>query len=343
MQFPDYQYFDLEDPDIRIAMEENPKSLLKDPKGKYIIDEFQYVPSVLSQVKLMADKAQIPNQFVLTGSNQFQMMTNLSQSLAGRTAIFQLLPFSYNEAYGDKKQPLEDLLLRGFYPRVINLDMDPQVYYTSYLNTYLERDIRLLSKVHDLNLFHKFLGLCAGRSGCIFNKTALSNETGIDVKTTTNWLSLLQTSYIIYLMQPWHANLNKRLVKSPKLYFYDTGLVCRLLKIREAKELDNHPLKGQIFETFVVSEYLKQFYNQGLDAPLYYYRESAGTEVDLIIQSGAELHPVEIKSAFNYHPSFLKNIAAFRKTTGSTNKATVVYAGDLDWETENARIKPYYN
>ena len=343
MQYPDYEYFDLEDPDVRIAMEENPKSLLRNPKGRYIIDEFQYVPSVLSQIKVIVDLAQMPAQFILTGSNQFQMMTNLSQSLAGRTAIFQLLPFSYHEVYGNKRVEIEDFMLRGFYPRLINLDMDPQVYYTSYINTYLERDVRLLSKVHDLNLFHKFLGLCAGRTGCIFNKTAIANETGIDVKTAANWISLLQTSFIIHLLQPWHANINKRLVKSPKLYFYDSGLVCRLLKIREAKELENHPLKGQIFETFVVSEYLKQYYNQGLEAPLYYYRESAGTEVDLIIQNGAALYPVEIKSAASYHPSFQKNISAFRKSTGSINTATIVYSGNLDWESGNTRIKPYYH
>lgn len=341
MQFPDYIYYDLEDPDLRLVMDENPKSLFKDPLGKYIIDEFQYVPSLLSHIKVMVDRAQISAQFVLTGSSQFQMMTNLSQSLAGRTAIFQLLPFSYAEVYKQQKPALEEVLLKGFYPRLIDKDMDPQVFYTSYINTYLERDIRMLSKVHDLNLFHKFLSLCAGRTGCIFNKTSLANETGIDVKTVGNWLSLLQTSFIIYLLQPWHANVNKRMIKSPKLYFYDTGLVCRLLRIRESQELDNHPLKGQIFETFVVSEYLKKFYNQGLEAPLYYYRDSSGYEVDLIIQNGADLQPIEIKSAQSYHSSFQKNINAFRKVSGSTGKATIVYAGELEWETNNTEVVPY--
>ncbi|PKN72560.1 MAG: hypothetical protein CVU50_06790 [Candidatus Cloacimonetes bacterium HGW-Cloacimonetes-3] len=343
MQFPDYTYYDLEDPDLRLVMEENPKSLFKDPLGKYIIDEFQYVPSLLSHIKVMVDKAQISAQFVLTGSSQFQMMGNLSQSLAGRTAIFQLLPFSYAEVYKQQKPTLEEVLFQGFYPRLIDKGMNPQVFYTSYINTYLERDIRLLSKVHDLNLFHKFISLCAGRTGCIFNKAALANETGIDVKTVSNWLFLLQTSFIIYFLQPWHSNVNKRMIKSPKLYFYDTGLVCRLLKIRESKELENHPLKGQIFETFVISEYLKKFYNQGLEAPLYFYRDSNGNEVDLIIQNGADLQPIEIKSAQSYHPGFQKNINVFRKVSGSTCKATIVYAGEMEWETNNTEIVPYTN
>ena len=341
MQFPDYTYYDLEDPDFRFVMEENPKSLFKDPLGKYIIDEFQYVPSLLSHIKAMVDRAQVSAQFVLTGSSQFQMMTNISQSLAGRTAIFQLLPFSYAEVYRQQKPALEEVLFKGFYPRLIDKEMDPQVFYTSYINTYLERDIRMLSKVHDLNLFHKFISLCAGRTGCIINKTSLANETGIDVKTVGNWLSLLQTSFVIYLLQPWHANVNRRLIKSPKLYFYDTGLVCRLLRIRESKELEYHPLKGQILETFVVAEYLKKFYNQGLEAPLYYYRDNHGNEVDLIIQNGAELHPIEIKSAQSYHSSFLKNINVFRRVCGSTHKATIVYAGDLEWETNNTDILHY--
>lgn len=341
-QYAKYRYYDLEDPDIRIIMEENPKSLLTDPHGKYIIDEFQYVPSLLSHIKVMVDNADIPAQFILTGSNQFNMMNNLSQSLAGRTAIFQLLPFSYKELYGNGKVDINSILYKGFYPRLISMKMNPQHFYTAYINTYLERDIRLLSNVQDLNLFHKFLGLCAGRTGSLLNKTALANETGIDVKTAANWLSLLQTCFIIYLLQPWYKNINKRLIKSPKLYFLDTGLACRLLRIRDTEDLINHPLKGQIFETFVIAEQIKSFYNQGLEAPLYFYRESGGTEIDLIVQDGAELYPVEIKSAVSFHKSFLNNIKAFQETTGNQNRATVIYGGDNDWITENTRIKPYY-
>lgn len=340
--YPEYHYIDLEDPELRRIMEENPRSLLNDPQARYIIDEFQYVPSVLSYVKIMVDNAQIPQQFILTGSNQYQMKTNLSQSLAGRTAVFSLLPFSHREIYADHMPALAEELFKGFYPRLITQEMDPQVFYSSYLSTYLERDIRHISRVHDLGLFHKFLGLCAGRSGCIINKTSLANETGIDLKTVASWLSILQTGYVIHMLQPWHAKLNKRLVKSPKLYFYDTGLMCRLLKIREGRELEQHPLFGQIFETFVVSEYLKSYHNQGLEAPLSFYRDSSGREVDLIIQHGKDLLPVEIKSAMSFHPEFTKNIKEFRRISGSKALGSVVYAGEHDWEYDNIRIKPYY-
>jgi predicted AAA+ superfamily ATPase len=293
------------------------------------------------------------------------MMKGLSQSLAGRTAIFNLLPFAWQEIYKDTAKShlvdgettqktdlreadsnypsLDEALFKGFYPRLIAKKMNPAMYYTSYINTYLERDIRLLSNVQNLELFHRFLSLCAGRTGSILNKAALANETGIDVKTVTNWLSLLQTSFIIYLLQPWHNNLNKRLVKSPKLYFYDTGLVCRLLRIRNAGDLSAHPLRGQIFETFVISEYLKSFYNQGLEAPLYYYRENNGTEIDLIIQNGANLLPIEIKSAQSINPAFYKNILAFRKAVGKDIQAVVVYGGELEWTQNKITNLPYHS
>lgn len=341
MSFPDYTYYDLEDPDIRQVMTENPKALLNNPTGKYVIDEFQLVPGLLSQIKVMVDVAQIEYQFILTGSNQFSMMKGLSQSLAGRTAIFNLLPFAWQEIYAEYKPALDEAMYKGFYPRLIDKQMNPAMYYTAYINTYLERDIRLLSNVQDLGLFQKFMALCAGRTGSILNKAALANETGIDVKTVSNWLSLLQTSFIIYLLQPWHSNLNKRLVKSPKLYFYDTGLVSRLLRIRDAKDMATHPLRGQIFETFVISEYIKSFYNKGLEAPIYYYRENNGTEIDLIIQNGAELLPVEIKSAQSVNPAFYKNILAFRKALGKEMDAVLVYGGELEWEQNKIVNMPY--
>jgi len=343
LSFPSYQYYDLEDPDLRRAMQENPKALLNNPTGRYIIDEFQLVPELLSHIKVMVDVAQIQAQFVLTGSNQFSMMKGLSQSLAGRTAIFNLLPFAWQEIYADQKPDLDEAMFKGFYPRLIDQAMSPAIYYTAYINTYLERDIRLLSNLQNLSLFYKFLALCAGRTGSILNKVALANETGIDVKTANNWLSLLQTSFIIYLLQPWHANMNKRIVKSPKLYFYDTGLVNRLLRIRDADDLATHPLRGQIFETFVIGEFIKGFYNKGLEAPIYFYRENNGTEIDLIIQNGAELLPIEIKSALSINSAFYKNILSFRKAMGKKMNAMVVYGGELEWETNQILNKSYAN
>ena len=283
----------------------------------------------------------MPARFILTGSNQFSMMRHLSQSLAGRTAIFQLLPFSYAEIYQNQKEDINEVLFKGFYPRLIDQGMDPQMFYTSYINTYLERDVRLLTQVQDRDLFFKFLGLCAGRTGSLLNKTALANETGVDVKTVSNWLSILQTSYIIHILQPWHKNQNKRLVKSPKLYFLDTGLACRLLRIRDAQDLINHPLKGQLFETFVVSEYLKMFYNQGSEAPLYFYRENSGLELDLIIQSGAMLMPVEIKSAKVFNPSLIKNIQVVSKSL-DFQSASLIYGGEMKFCRDEINIYPYF-
>ncbi len=341
MQFPDHQYLDLENPELRVILESDPKSLLSDENGRYIIDEFQYAPDILPYIKMMADKNPMPARFILTGSNQFSMMRHLSQSLAGRTAIFQLLPFSYAEIYQNQKADIDEVLFKGFYPRLIDQGMDPQMFYTSYINTYLERDVRLLTQVQDRDLFFKFLGLCAGRTGSLLNKTALANETGVDLKTVSNWLSILQTSYIIHLLQPWHKNQNKRLVKSPKLYFLDTGLACRLLRIRDAQDLINHPLKGQLFETFVVSEYLKMFYNQGSEAPLYFYRENSGLELDLIIQSGAMLMPVEIKSAKVFNPSLIKNIQVVGKSL-DFQSASLIYGGEMKFSRDEINIYPYF-
>ncbi len=341
MSFPDYRYYDLEDPNTRLIMLEDPKSLLSDLSMKYIIDEFQLVPELLSYIKVIVDETNIEAQFVLTGSNQFSMMKGISQSLAGRTAIFNLLPFTWQEIYENKKVILDKALYNGFYPRLIDKKMNPSMFYASYISSYLERDIRLLTNVHDLNLFHKFLTLCAGRCGSLLNKEALANEVGINRKTVNNWLSILQTSFIIYLLQPWHSNLNKRLVKQPKLYFYDTGLVCNLLRIRNADDLVTHPLRGQIFETFIIGEFLKSYYNRGMEAPIYFYRESNGTEIDLIIQNGAELYSVEIKSTQNMNTSVLKNINSFRKTLGLDLEAAIVYGGDLAWEKNNDRFVPY--
>ncbi|HPS38302.1 MAG TPA: ATP-binding protein [Candidatus Cloacimonadota bacterium] len=341
MQFPDHHYLDLENPELRMILEHDPRALFPDKDGSYIIDEFQYAPEILSYVKMMADANPGSARFILTGSNQFSMMKHLSQSLAGRTAIFQLLPFSYQEIYQNQKSEITDVLFKGFYPRLIDQEMDPQMFYTSYISTYLERDVRLLTQVQDRDLFFRFLGLCAGRTGSLLNKSALANEAGVDSKTVNNWLSILQTSYIIHLLQPWHKNQNKRLVRSPKLYFLDTGLACRLLRIRDAEDLVNHPLKGQIFETFVITEYLKMFYNRGSEAPIYFYRENSGLEIDLLIQRGADLMPVEIKSANVFNLSQLHNIKLLGKSM-SFRSALLVYGGDMSFRLEDTNICPYY-
>jgi hypothetical protein len=336
MAFPGYKYLDLEQLALRRIMTEDPLSILSDPLGHYIIDEFQYVPELLSYVKVMVDNSGLQAQFILTGSNQFVMMQGLSQSLAGRTAIFELLPFSFSEAHSDFKN-VDSVIHKGFYPRLIDKNMRPDAFYNAYLSTYLQRDIRLLSNVQNLDTFNRFISLCAGRTGSILNKVALANDVGVDAKTVSNWLSLLQTSYIIHLLQPWHTNQNKRLIKSPKLYFYDTGLACNLLGIRDEADLKNHPLRGNLFETMIVAEALKFFHNRGIRPPLHYYRESGGLEIDLLISMGNRHLPVEIKSAGLVNPSFYSSLNKYMNQNNEA-EAWLIYSGTDSWKSKNITI-----
>lgn len=336
MAFPGYKYLDLEQLALRRIMMEDPLSILSDPLGYYIIDEFQYVPELLSYVKVMVDNSGLQAQFILTGSNQFVMMQGLSQSLAGRTAIFELLPFCFSEANSDF-QSVDSVIHKGFYPRLIDKSMRPDTFYNAYLSTYLQRDIRLLSNVQNLDTFNRFIALCAGRTGSILNKEALANDTGVDSKTVSNWLSLLQTSYIIHLLQPWHSNQSKRLIKSPKLYFYDTGLACNLLGIRDEDDLKSHPLRGNLFETMIVAETLKFFHNRGIRPPLHYYRESAGLEIDLLINLGNIQLPVEIKSAGVVNSSFCSSLNKYMSNE-SEAEAWLIYGGSDSWKSGNITI-----
>ncbi|HOE54716.1 MAG TPA: ATP-binding protein [Candidatus Cloacimonas acidaminovorans] len=334
MTFPDYYYLDLENLNTRRAAKEDPSSLFANKQADYIVDEFQYAPELLSTIKSISDEVQKETQFILTGSNQFTLMKDISQSLAGRSAIMELLPFSLQEAYPKEKQSLNTCIFRGFYPRLLVHNIEPTVFYDSYIRTYLQRDIRLLSNIQNLDDFTRFLSLCAGRTGSLLNKESLANEIGVDSKTIGNWLSVLQTSYIIYLLKPWQKNISKRLIKSPKLYFYDTGLACNLLQIRNETDLANHPLRGNLFETFILSEVLKFFHNRCIQPPLSFYRESNGTEIDLLIEKGNLIYPLEIKSASVINNSFYRNILKLSKSNLPLGKARIVYGGNQTWEND---------
>jgi predicted AAA+ superfamily ATPase len=325
MAFPDHRYIDLEVMNNRLMLKEDPLALLNDPSGYYIIDEFQYVPEVLSIVKVMVDASGLNQQFILTGSNNYDMMQGISQSLAGRTAIFELLPFGMHEAYTDKSS-LDRMLFRGLYPRLIDQDLDPGLFYGAYISTYLQRDVRQITNVQDLDTFGRFLTLCASRTGSILNKESLAGDVGVDAKTIGKWLSVLQSSYIIHLLRPYHANIGKRLIKSPKLYFIDTGLACNLLGIRDETDLATHPLRGNIFETLVVAETLKYYHNRGIKAPLCYYREVKGLEVDIIIHKGDRALPVEVKSTQTINSGLYSNLVKYRRQT-SSNEGWLVYGG----------------
>ncbi len=341
MTYPDHIYLDLEQIQLRNLLRDDPYAVFNEPKQRYIIDEFQYLPELLSVVKVIVDNSRIPEQFILTGSNQFLMMQNVSQSLAGRTAIFNLLPLTLQEV-GSENNNLDLQLFRGSYPRLIADKLDVETFYNGYVSTYLEKDVRQLINVVSIDNFRRFLALCAGRTGCLLNKEALAGETGVDSKTISNWLSVLQASYIIHLLPPYFSNLNKRLVKSPKLYFLDTGLAANLLGIKHEREIILHPLRGQLFETLVVSEVIKFFYNRGMKMGLSFYRETGGTESDLVIEQATQLTLLEIKSAGIVNSSFYKPLHAVRTRFSDKNLDTwLVYSGKEKWHTGPILNLPY--
>jgi predicted AAA+ superfamily ATPase len=308
MCFPQHKQFDLDDPQLQMLWKSDPKAFFADRQGLYFLDEFQNTPDMLNYIKIIADEVNVPGQFILTGSNQFEFMPRLSQSLAGRTALLKLLPLTWKEMHENDLPGLWNALQRGFYPALLEPLMNPDAYYNAYLGTYLERDIRSLALVRDLSQFRLFLSLLAGRTGCELNKNKLSADTGVDVKTISHWLSLLEISSIIFYLRPWYKNWKKRIVKSPKLYFTDTGLVCHLLGIPDGITLQNHPLRGEIFETYVMGEVLKHYHNRGQNPGLYYLKERNGIEVDLIVDHGINQTLMEIKSGSTMNPAWLDNL-----------------------------------
>lgn len=341
MCFPNHKHFDMDSPQLQLLWKNDPESFFADRKALYLIDEFQNTPEMLHYIKIIVDDQNIPGQFILTGSNQFEFMPHLSQSLAGRTALLKLLPFSWKEMNNEKDVNIWDAIQRGFYPALLNPEMQPHAYYNAYLGTYLERDIRSLALVKDLSQFRLFLSLLAGRTGCELNKTKLSSDTGVDVKTISHWLSLLEISSIISYLRPWYKNWKKRIVKSPKLYFTDTGLVCHLLGINSGTTLQNHPLRGEIFETYVVSEVLKHYQNLGQNPGLYFLKEKSGMEIDLIIDHGIDQILIEIKSGTTINAAWLKTLQNIPWEAKSIKSKLLVYGGKDSYSASAIRMTPY--
>ena len=329
--FPEYDYVNLEHPAERDFAFNDPQGFLNKYSDKTIIDEFQRVPELTSYLQVHVDEQKKMGMYILTGSNQFEYMTNISQSLAGRTAILKLLPFSYSELFGNKEEDLMAFLQKGSYPVLYDREMEIEVFFTSYVETYLQRDVRQLINVRDLTQFENFLKLCAGRTGQILNYTGLSNDSGVDVRTIKQWLSVLQASFIIHLLPPYYNNWGKRIMKSPKLYFYDTGIVCNLLGISKPEYLAKHPLRGEIFETYVFSELVKSLYNQGRRSNLYYWRSSNNHEVDFIADRGTGLNIIEVKFNATPRKALFKNLRNMQKLSEQVDKSYLVYSGNL-WE-----------
>lgn len=324
MTFPSKEYVTLEDLDNRQFAENDPRGFLGQyPEGS-IIDEVQHVPSLLSYIQTIVDTRKANGMFILTGSNQFEYVHSISQSLAGRTGMLRLLPFSYAEIYGNNDERIEDILYRGFYPRIFDQDINPEFFLSRYLETYIERDVRSLIRLKDLMQFHRFLQLCAGRTGQITNFSSLGNELGVTNKTIRHWISILEASYIVFLLQPYHRNFNKRIIKAPKLYFLDVGLAAHLLGIDHPRQLITHPLRGELFETFVVGEFLKYRFNEGKRSNLYYFRDHVGNEVDLVLETGSGVVPIEIKSSRTITPKFFKGLDYFEKTAETVLASALV-------------------
>ncbi len=333
--FGDLFYASLENPDTRMFAIQDPKNFLHQFSNGGIIDEAQLSPELFSYIQGIVDQSGKTGQFILSGSQSFLLHDRISQSLAGRTAIFRLLPFSFSElSKADQLLPsYEANIFHGFFPRLYDKKIDPPDFYPNYIQTYLERDVRSLQNIHDLNLFVRFLGLCAGRVGQLLDYTSLANDCGVSHNTVKAWISVLEASYVLFLLQPHHENFSKRLVKRPKLYFYDTGLCCSLLRIEKESQLNNHYLKGSLFENLILSELLKRRYNQGKASNLYFWRDHRGMEVDLIIEQANGLTPVEIKSSKTWNRDFFMNLEKWNGYSGnSPENSHIVYGGDENFK-----------
>lgn len=338
--FPDYRYESLEDPDTRLFALNDPRKFLESDK-KMIIDEIQRTPELFSYIQTNTDKSNINGQYIISGSQSFRLNQHISQSLAGRVAILNLMPLSFSELqeHGITITKYETLIYQGFYPRLYDRNIDPVDFYPNYIQTYIERDVRLLQNIHDLTLFVRFLKLCAGRVGQLLNLNSLANDCGVSPNTIKSWISVLEASYIIFLLQPHHRNFNKRLVKMPKLYFIDTGLASSLLEIRSESQLSTHYLRGALFENFILSEFIKRRNNKGLRNNCYFWRDNKGTEIDCIIENGNSLTPVEIKSGNTYNPDFFKQLNYWNNLSDNSNKNSfVIYGGDLSREMKEGRL-----
>jgi len=339
--FPQHTYVNLERPDIRSLIQADPLGFLNNNHKGIIFDEAQYIPELFSYIQTKVDETNLPGQFILSGSQSFLMNKHISQSLAGRAHINHLLPFDYNEIKHLYPFTLNKLLFNGFYPRIFQSDIQPIDFYPSYIQTYIERDIRTLRSIENLNDFTRFLSLCAGRIGQLLNLTSLANDTGISVNTAKSWISLLEASYIIFLLQPYYQNFNKRIIKAPKLYFYDTGIVCSLLRINNSEMLNTHYLYGSLFENFIIAELLKQSLHQGYKLNMYYWRESNGNEIDLMIENNEAIDAIEIKAGSTIQNDYFKSFKVLPENSSTLFKKKVVYNGDIKTSVNNIAIIPW--
>jgi predicted AAA+ superfamily ATPase len=362
--FPNAYYISLEDPAHRNLALEDAKGFLKQfGSEKVVLDEVQRAPELFSYIQGIVDQNDLSGQYILTGSQNFLLLEKISQSLAGRCAIHHLLPFSRSELLGSNPLDPENIeemspplkkkrtkinpdlfntLWAGSYPRIHDKHIPPQQWLANYVQTYIERDVRSIVNVNDLESFSRFVRLCAGRTGQILNLQSLGNDCSIDSKTVKRWLSILETSFIIKLLRPYHKNFNKRLIKSPKLYFLDSGLLCYLLGIRKPDELMVHSSRGAIFESWVIAELYKSYYHTDKQPAMYYFRDSNNNEIDLILNHGSKVLPIEIKSGQTINSGFFKGLEYWRKLTNLTNTpAVLIYGGNNPTFFKDTKVLPW--
>jgi predicted AAA+ superfamily ATPase len=331
--FDHLDYVSLEDMDNREFAQNDPRGFLSNYNKGVIIDEAQRVPNLFSYIQTVVDTHNKAGMFILSGSQNFLLNEKISQSLSGRVAILNLLPFSIEELQGTSfEETLSQYctaLFKGFYPRIYDFQLDPRDWYPGYVQTYLERDVRQIKNITDLGLFRRFMRLCAGRNGQVLNLSALAVDCGITHNTVKSWLSILEASFIIFLLKPHFKNFSKRLIKMPKLYFFDQGLVCYLLGIENERQVETHYLRGALFESMVISEFFKYRFNRGHDPNCYYWRDKTGHEIDCILESGETLIPVEMKSGETVKNAFFNELAYWNSLSGQNpDKSFLIYGGD---------------
>ncbi|MDE2823483.1 MAG: ATP-binding protein [Chloroflexota bacterium] len=339
--FPALEYVNLEAPDQREFAESDPRGFLDQLGEGAIIDEIQHVPALLSYLQVLADERGRNSLFVLTGSEQFRLSNAISQSLAGRTALLRLLPFSLTERQRmGASGSIDDILHSGFYPRILDHGLDPRQALGDYVETYVERDVRRLGEIRNLSGFRLFARLCAGRVGQLVNLSSLGSDAGVSHTTAREWLTVLETSYIIFQLPPYHANIRKRLVKSPKLYFYDVGLASYLIGIENAEQVATHPLRGALFENMVVIEALKHRFNRGRESNLSFFRDSRGLECDLFYETGRGIHAIEIKSGATVASDYFTSLNRVAELIPSISTKTVVYGGMTRQSRTDSEVLP---
>jgi uncharacterized protein len=346
MLFPTKPYLNFENIDVQLLAEQDPNAFLDKYKTTgAIFDEIQKSPSLFNYIQEVLDNETERGKYILTGSSNFLLNQNISQSLAGRVGFMELLPLSNKEiiTYFDKKHSVWEMIFKGGFPEIWLQNINPSFYFPSYIQSFIERDIRQLINIKNLILFQQFIKLVATRAGQEWNNSQISNDLGVDSKTVNAWLSYLQTAGIVYLLPPYYVNFGKRVIKRPKLYLTDTGVLCSLLGIQNEVQLENHPLKGSIFENFVVLEYLKEKNNSLENSSFYYWRSISGVEIDLIIEKDSELIPIEIKSGTTYQDKWWKNIMDWQAFSKSTFQGIIVYGGSKNHDFSDGRKVISYN